>query len=178
MVFVKKKQKVDIIIALFLILIGVILLLLPLFDFNDVRLLITIVFSLYTILNGLQFIITKESKDFEGLYSALASLVVLFINIFFDVIEKPKSLALLLLLWISLMAIVKLKKTDYYHDRKDRMWKLRIFNLGLFILTGFLTSINLAYSSDVQIIVIGFFMLIHGILELVDPITKILISRN
>ena len=67
---------------------------------------------------------------------------------------------------------------DYYHDKKDRMWKIRLLNLGLFIITGILTCINLAHISTVQVLVIGFFMLIHGILELLDPIVKTLIAHS
>lgn len=174
----KKKQKVDMIISFFLILIGIVLLVLPLFNINDLKWLFTGVFSLYTILNAVQFILTKESKDYEGLHTALVSIFVLILNFVFDVSENPKHIAMLLMLWITLMSIVKLKKTDYYHDRHDRMWKVRAFNLGLFILVGLLTSINLSYSSSVQVIVIGYFMLIHGILELLDPLTKTLISHS
>lgn len=173
----KKKQKIDLIIALCLILIGITLLILPLFNITDIKWLSTIVFSLYTILNALQFILTKKSKDYEGLHSALASLIILIASLIWNPSESPRNLAMLLMAWIILMSVVKLKKTDYYHDRKDRMWKFRLFNLGLFIIAGILASINLAYSSDVQIIVLGFFMLIHGILELFDPITKYLIAR-
>jgi uncharacterized membrane protein HdeD (DUF308 family) len=76
------------------------------------------------------------------------------------------------------MSLAKLKKMDYYHDKNDRMWKIRFINLGLFIIAGILTSINLAYVSTVQVLVIGFFMLIHGILELFDPIVKTLIAHS
>lgn len=174
----KTKQKVDLSIALCLIFIGIILLIMPLIKITNIKWLSTIVFSLYTVLNFIQFILTRKSKDYEGLYSAVASLIVLIINIFLNPSNSPRSLAMLLMLWITLMSLAKLIKTDYYHDRRDRMWKFRIFNLILFILSGILTSINLSYSREVQIIVIGFFMLIHGILELFDPITKYLIAHS
>lgn len=75
------------------------------------------------------------------------------------------------------MALVKLKKVDYYHDRKDRMWKLKLLTLILFILTGIATSISLAYTSNVQTLIIGFFMVTHAILEMFEPIVKTLISH-
>ncbi len=174
----KKKQKVDIGIALCLVLIGVILLILPLFKIDNIKYLNTIIFFLYTILNIIQFILTKESKDYESLHSAIASLIALIANFFLDTNNSPQKLAMLLMTWIILMSLTKLKKMDYYHDRKDRMWKLKAFNLGLFILSGFLASINLSYSGEVKLIVIGFFMLIHGILELFEPVTKTLINHS
>jgi len=174
----KKKQKVDMAIALCLILIGIILLIIPLFKINNIKYLNTFIFALYTILNALQFLFTKESKDYESLHSAIASLIILIANMFIDTNNNPQKLAMLLMTWIILMSLAKLKKMDYYHDRKDRMWKLRAFNLGLFILSVFLASIHLSYSVEVKTIVIGFFMLIHGILELFDPITKILLTHD
>ena len=75
------------------------------------------------------------------------------------------------------MSLIKFKKVDYYHDRRDRMWKLRIFTLFLFIIAGIATSVNLAHTSSVQTIIIGFFMIIHGMLELFDPVVKTLISH-
>lgn len=174
----KKKQKIDMYIALFLIFIGVILLLMPILGVTNLKWLSIGIFSLYTVLNIIQFLLTKESKDYEGIHTAIASLIVLIASIIFNPQNSPRTLAMLLMIWIVLMSLTKLKKADYYHDRKDRMWKYSALNLGLFILSGILTSINLAYSNEVQIIILGFFMLIHGILELFEPITKTLIAHS
>ena len=174
----KPKQKVDMIIALCLIFIGIILLILPMFNITNIYYLLIFVFAAYTVLNLIQFLATRKSKDYEGLFSALASLFTLILNIIFALTNSPRTLALILMCWITLMSLAKLKKIDYYHDRQDRMWKIRVFNLLLFILAGILTSINLAYSNDVQVIVIGFFMFTHGILELFDPIVKTLIAHS
>lgn len=174
----KQKQKIDMVIALCLIFIGIILLILPMLCISNLYCLNIFIFSLYTILNLIQFIATRKSKDYEGLYSAIASLIILIINIVFNPTDSPRTLALLLMGWVTMMSLAKLKKMDYYHDRNDRMWKIRAFNLGFFILAGILTSINLAYSNEVQVIVLGFFMFIHGILELFDPIVKTLIAHS
>ena len=41
---------------------------------------------------------------------------------------------------------------------------------------GLLTSINLYYETSVQVVVLGFFFYTHGILELIDPLVKYLLS--
>ena len=87
-------------------------------------------------------------------------------------------MALTLFIWVILMSLIKLKKTDYYNDRKNKMWVLRLITLMLFMLTGLLATINLYYTADVQILVLGFFFYIHGILELVDPITNYLMQKK
>ena len=129
------------------------------------------------VLNLVQFILIRKSKDYEGVHTAFASLVVLILSIILKIGEAKVDLALCLMCWVILMSLTKLKKTDYYDDRHDKMWKLRILTLVLFILTGFLTAINLYYDKEVQLLVLGYFFLIHGILEIVDPITKYLISK-
>lgn len=169
-----KKQKVDLIVALFLIVCGSALLTFPLFHFVKVKLIFSLILSIYGILNFVQFWLTKESKDYEGLLTAIASFITLLVVLKLDIDKTPWYLAISLFIWIIMMSIIKLKKADYYNDRHDKLWILRIVTLILFILTGLLTTINLYYSSDVQILVLGFFYLIHGILELTDPLTNYL----
>jgi len=174
----KFKQKVDTTIAVLLILIGIVLLILPIFNITNIKYLSIGIFTLYTVLNLIQYILTRKSKDYEGLHSAIGSALILIASIIFNPESQPKTLAMLLITWILFMALAKLKKMDYYHDKKDRMWKIRFLNLGLFIITGILTCINLAHPNAVQVLIIGYFMLTHGILELLDPIVKTLIAHS
>jgi uncharacterized membrane protein HdeD (DUF308 family) len=174
----KYKQKIDIIVALFLVLFGSIILVLPLFNITNIKAIGIIIFSIYTVLNIAQYILTYKSKDIEGVISAIASVVALIVTIVTKPQNDPRTLAMILMTWVIIMSIAKLHKADYYHDRRDRMWKVRVLNLGIFIIAGILTSINLAYTGEVQIIVVGFFLFIHGIVELFDPVTKYLIAHS
>ena len=89
---------------------------------------------------------------------------------YLDINKVPWYLALCLLIWIILLSLIKLKKGDYYNDRKNKMWIFEVICLVLFILTGLLTTMNLYYENDIQVLVLGYFFLIHGLLELFDPI--------
>ena len=172
----KIKQKVDIVIDSFLVVIGMLIIVLAKLNYNDVKLLFIGTMISYAVLNLLQFLLTRKSKDYEGLYTFIASMVVGIVGIYFS-FDKENVLSVSIMSWVTMMAVIKFIKTDYYNDRRDRMWKLRVVTLVLFMLVGILTSISLNYSTNVQVLVIGFFFLIHGILELVDPITKYLLSR-
>ena len=169
-----KKQKVELIIATFLIITGSLLLIFPLFHFIKVKLIFTSVLGIYAILNFIKFLFVKQTKDYEGLFATLASLIVIILASFLDIESIPWYLALTLFIWIIFMSLIKLKKADYYNDRKNKAWILEIITLILFILSGLLTTINLYYENDIQILVLGYFYLIHGILELVDPIALFL----
>lgn len=174
----KYKQKVDLFIAIFLIIIGGSLLLLPLFKISDIKLVFIIVMSLYSTANLIQFLLTKKSKDYEGLYTCLISVLALTASFFLDISEKPVNLAMILMIWITIMSVIKLKKGDYYDDRNNKMWKLRIVSLALFMVIGFLTSINLYYEEYIRIIVLGYFFFIHGVLELTDPVVNYLLQKE
>lgn len=174
----KEKQKVDVSVALILILNAIVILLMPLLNLNNMKMICIISFTIISIINLIQYVLTKESKDYEGLYTFIASVITLIMFSTLDIENSPKMLAISLMAWVSMMSAIKLKKADYYHDRKDRMWKLKIFCLLLFIISGLLTSINLAYESSVQIIIIGFFLLIHGIIEFIEPVVKTLIKHS
>lgn len=173
-----RKQIVDLTIAIFLILCGTVLLIFPLVNFVNVKIIFMSVLGFYGIMNLIQFLLTKKEKDFEGLLTTIASIIVIIVAWKLNINEVPWYLAIALFVWIILMSLIKLKKADYYNDRKNSIWILKIVTLIVFILIGLLSTINLYYSSEVQIIVLGFFFLLHGVLELLDPLTIYLVEKK
>ena len=174
----KRKQIVDLITAVTLIIVGSILLIFPLLKIVNVKYIFMGVLSFYGVMNLIQYLLTTKSKDYEGLFTMIASIITLVILGLVSIEKNPLNLALTLFVWITLMSLIKLKKCDYYHDRHKKIYILRIITLILFVLTGLLCTINLYYEPQVQVLVLGFFYFIHGILELVDPITNYLISER
>ncbi len=173
-----KKVLVDLITAVFLIIMGCVVLVLPIMGVMNVKTVFITVLALYGIINLVQFILTFKDKDYEGLFTVIASVITILIALFTDFKSAPLNLAMTLFVWISFMSLIKLKKIDYYHDRKKKIWLLRMITLVLFILSGLLSVMNLYYETQVQILTLGFFFFIHGILELVDPITNYLLEKK
>ena len=173
----KRKQIIDLITAIILIVLGSIILLFPLLKIVNVKYIFMGVLSFYGIMNLLKFILTNEAKDYEGLFTCIVSMVTLILVGLIDT-NIPLNSALTLFVWITMMSLVKLKKCDYYHDRHKEIYILKIITLVLFILSGLLCTINLYYEKSVQILVLGFFYFINGILEAIDPITYYLIEKQ
>lgn len=169
------KQKVDMTNSIFMMLIGMIIITISAFYDLKLELIIPITFGLYTVSNTIRFILNRKSKDYDGLHTALASIVSLIVAIVIGM-TTPKKLFIVLMVWTILISLTKLKKADYYHDRRDRMWKLRLFTLITFIITSIITSINLANTNIA--LIIGFYFLINGLLETFDPIAKTLIKHG
>ena len=123
----KQKQQVDFTIAMILLFIGIVLTILPILITIKVSIIIRLLFALYAIINLVQYILTRKDKDYEGLHTFIISTITVILTFFFDVEKSPNTLAMIMMFWITLMSLTKFKKVDYYHDRRDRMWKLRVF---------------------------------------------------
>ena len=171
----RKKELIDLITGISLMLIAAIVLLLPSFKVNDLSFILKMIFGFYALIKFVQFILIMKDKDYESLFTSIVSLVSL-ISLF--IIElSNKHLILVLMIWMGLMCLVKLKKADFYQERKNKMWILRLFILFTFLTTGLLTGMNLYYESSVQTIIIGFFFFINGILDIIDPLALYLMEK-
>ena len=173
----KTKQFVDIFIESILLVLGLLIIILGIFGYSNIKVMFVSALFIYAIFNLLQFILTRKSKDMEGLYTFLASILVAVADIYFP-FNNNIILGASIMIWALFMSIIKLIKADYYNDRRDRMWKFKLVTLGLYMVISILTSIALNYSNNVQVLVIGYYFLINGILELSEPITKYLIRKQ
>ena len=167
-----KKYKLEIMVALISILTGAIALFLPFVGVSDCKTVLIVSFGLMTLVSALLYINKPKDKDYESLYTFIVSLIMLIVTFIIKI--GPLNLALMLLLYVMFLSLIRLKKADFYHDRRNRMWQVNIVTLAILILTGILTSINLYYQSEVQILMFGYFFLINGILELIDPLVLFL----
>lgn len=171
----KKKELVDFIVGLLLMFLAVIIILLPTFKITNIKIVLLTIFGFYTIFKIVSFILIYKEKDYESLFTSLVSGSSLIAT---NLIElTTKNIALILMIWMGLMSLIKLKKADFYHDRENKMWILRLLILFIFIASGLLTSINLFYDNSVQILLIGYFFLVNSILDTISPLIEY-ISRG
>ena len=173
-----RRTLVEFVVGWILVLIGGLIMVLPLFNIISVKKVFILVISLYSIIHLIKNFLILESKEYSGFSTSLACVAVLIILLFKDINDNPLNLALILFIWIILMSLIKLKESDYYHDHKNRLWELNIVNLILFIFTGILTTVNLYCTPDIQILVLGFFFLVNGILDLMDPLVAYVINKQ
>lgn len=173
-----RKTLIEFIFSWFLIIMGGVLTTLPLFKTIEIEKIFILILVLYGLINLIKNILTIVSKDYSGFYIAFACLVAIILAINLNIEDSPWNLALTLFIWIIIMSLIKLKKSDYYHDRKNKLWKLNVIHLILFIICGVLTTLNLNYDTEIQLLVLGFFFLINGILEMMNPICAYLLEKN
>lgn len=174
----KKRVLVEFIVAWILIVFAIVIAILPIFNVRNVKNVFLIIISSYGIIHLFKNIFILQSKEYSGFSTAGASAAVLISMLFLDINDSPWNLTLILFIWIILMSLIKLKESDYYHDRKNKIWLLNIVNLIIFIVSGLVTSVSLYYTQDIQILILGFFFLINGILELMDPLAQYIMEKK
>ena len=172
----KTKQKIDMCIEASLLLLGLVMIVFGIFSYSNIKVMFVSALFIYAIFNLVQYVLTRKSKDMEGLYTGLSSIIIGIIDIYVP-FNNNIVLPMSIMGWAMFMSVIKLIKADYYNDRKDKTWKFKIATLVLFMVVSILTSIALNYNSNVQVLIIGYYFLINGILELSEVIVKYLIGK-
>ena len=172
----KKKQIVDLVTNISLLILACVILLFPSFKITDIKLVLGLIFGFYTLFKLTSFILIIKEHDYENLFTSIVSLGC-FIAIFYLELTT-KNIALILLIWLGLMSLVKLKKADFYHDKQNKMWLMRLFILFSFIAINLILCLNLMYEKEVQILIIGFYFLINSLLDTIDPLVSYLMESK
>ena len=149
-----------------IILLGSCFLLFPLFHITDITLVFRIFLSVFTLISLIGFGAQYKNKEYSSFLIFLVSIVLLILSFLVSLTEQPKILALSLLIWILFVSLAKVKRADFFHDRKSKIWCLEISLLFLFFLNGIFTCINFAFSETTTVLNFGYFTFLYGVLEI------------
>ncbi len=176
---VKLRDKTNIIISFILTLMGMLMLGVSFLEFMAPNTLLYVVFSIYALIKIIEVIIVKvKDNDYEDISTAIACALAAISGFKYINYDPPMVLSITLASWVGIMSIIKLIKLDYYHDRENGMFYVNLVTFSMFLLLGLLTSINLYFNETVQILMLGFFFVINGLLNLAEDAIRILVSRN
>ena len=176
---IKLRDKTNIIVSFVLVFIGIAMLILPFLGFMEPNVLLYVVFSIYALVKIIEVIIVKSKNgDYEDIFTAIACALAAVSGFKFINYDPVKVLSITLASWVGIMSIIKLIKLDYYHDRENGMFYVNLVSFSMFLLLGLLTSINLYFNETVQILMLGFFFVINGLLNLAEDGIRILVARN
>lgn len=170
------KNILNIVISIILIFLGIFLLIFPWFGESSPNKLLYLLFVIYGGIKIIEYILTRNDKDYEDLYTGIACVLAATSGFKFASYSTPMVLSITLASWVGIMSIIKLIKLDYYHDRQNKMLYVNLITFSLFLLLGLLTSINLYYEVTVQTLMLGFFFVVNGILNLAEDGIRILID--
>ncbi len=174
-----KKYQISQFICFFIIFcLGAALMIYPSLGFKNINQLFFLIMLIYGFLSYVLYMLIRRKDDYEYLYISLASVIIAMIEVFLPKENVNLVLSLSLVGWMSLVAIIKLIKVDYYHDRNDILWFVRSITFVLFLIIGTLTAVNLYYNIEVQSLMLGFFLISVSILEVFDPVADFLVNHK
>ena len=103
----KAKQKIDVISAFLLLIVGIGFILVPKFiEITNVKTLCVVVFSLFAIINIIKYFINRETNDIEGLATFFANFISILTTLFIKTDNTPMDLSIILMIWILMISIL------------------------------------------------------------------------
>lgn len=163
-----KKERMSLDLSFISLLLGVFILVCPILRIMDLTFILRLFYGSYAIVSLIQFVINKDKKEYSNLFEFMVSMLLLIVSFIWNLVGTSKVFALSLLAWIICNVFIKLKKADYYNDRHSRIWIMEISFLGLFLLSGVLTCLNLVFEGTAAMLSFGYFTLISGIFKVLD----------
>ena len=141
-----------------ILLFGCFFLLLPLFHISDITLVFGLFLAMFTIISLVMFVGQYKNKEYSSFFVFLISIILLIGSFLFPLTSQPKTLALSLLVWILFVSLAKIKRADFFHDRKSKIWCLEISLFFLFFLNGICTCLNFAFTEITSVLSFGYFI--------------------
>ena len=164
-IYKNKESKNGVIYSGILLLLGIVFLLNKFINLSF-EVMFMIFLGVYGIVSLLKFFTYKDKKDYSNIYSFAVSLVLLIASL----ISKMDGFNKIIYLFIFslVIALVKLKKADFYHDRKSKVWSIEVLSLIVFLINSFICGVNLLYYNNA--LVFAYYVFILSIIEISDAL--------
>ncbi|MCR5483860.1 MAG: hypothetical protein K6E99_05605, partial [Bacilli bacterium] len=133
---------------------------------------VIIMLGVYALLNLVKFIVINY-KTYEKVYLCLGSCAIAILNVILSAfIDATTVFTMCIMLFTLVVTGVKLFAVDYYYQRKDSYWYIITMLLIIFLCVGLVISTALLNHPDIQVVSLGFFIIIIAILDAVDTSIK------
>ena len=137
---------------------------------------VIVMLSLYALANLIKFIVINY-KTYEKVYLCLGSCAIAILNVILGAFIEPTVVFTMSIMLFTLVVTgVKLFAVDYYYQRKDAYWYVVTMLLTIFLIVGLVVSIALMNNPDIQVVSLGFFIIIIAILDAVDTSIKCMLK--
>jgi hypothetical protein len=137
---------------------------------------VIVLLSLYALANLVKFIVINY-KTYEKVYLCLGSCAIAILNVILNAfMDATTVFTMSIMLFTLVVTGVKLFAVDYYYQRKDAYWYILTMLLVIFLSVGLVISIALLNNPDIQVISLGFFIIIIAILDAVDTSIKCMLK--
>lgn len=169
----KTKNVVLIITSILVLLIGVSFFFNKYITFLDGREIFYIVMLLYFGCEFTNYLLTRKETGMHSLYISLACMIASVSGLKY--MNEPSNMVLSITLagWMIIMVIIKLIRIEDLRNKMNYSVFINIFSLSLFILLGFLSITNLYKGISNECLMLGFFFVANGILNIIETLGNI-----
>ena len=137
---------------------------------------VIIMLGVYALLNLVKFIVINY-KTYEKVYLCLGSCAIAILNVILNAfMDATTVFTMCIMLFTLVVTGVKLFAVDYYYQRKDSYWYIITMLLIIFLCVGLVISTALLNHPDIQVVSLGFFIIIIAILDAVDTSIKCMLK--
>ncbi len=167
----KKEKFIENIMGSFLILLyAYFMLSIGLTSHLNLQYMVSLFYLLYGLVHVAEFAFHRKEKEYSDILLGILGFVFAGLMFFSKILETTKYLALVLLFFALIYSLIKLKKADYHHDRRSKLWLIFVASLVLFFFSNLLICINLSYNDEIRMILFGFYFQIIGIFEMYEAL--------
>lgn len=119
------------------------------------------------------YLLTRNLTGMNSLYISLSCLIASVSGLKY--MNEPSNMVLSITLagWMIIMVIIKLIKIEELRDKMNYSIFINIFTMSLFILLGFLVITNLYIGISNECLMLGFFFVTNGILNIIETLGNI-----
>ena len=153
----------------FILVLGGFFLLSSLWAFSDFLMCFRLFFGVYGVAELLKYFERNKGGDYTNAFGFFISFILLMLT-FILPISSNMNISIIFIVFLAVLSLTRLKRADYYHDRKNKLWMVEIFLLIIYVLAGILTSIQFANTGEIQILILGYFTFICGTLEVAESL--------
>lgn len=177
MKFEKKDFVTDLAIGILIFVMGMALLI-SFKQINDIKQIFFVIMISIGLLKFVQYICVREleKRNYESLFWTISCVLGGASALVFKSYNTNYVIAITLLVWTSIIALVKLIAIDKMVENNDEGWKIKIFDFIVFILISIVCCINLFYKVNARVIILGFYFCLLGITELLYPFVGLVVQ--
>lgn len=137
-----------------------------------------IILLLYFGLDFTNYLLTRKESGLNTLYKALVSMIASFAGLKYASSSSNIVLSVVLGGWSFAMLVIKLIRIEELRDKNDYSIFVNLFCMSLFILLCFLTITNLYLNISNKVMILGFFFVVNGIINIVEVLGNIMIKND
>ncbi len=174
----KSRDIVLIISAIILLFVGVFFFLEKYINFVEGNQIFYVVMLIYFGIEFINYILTKKSTGMNSLYISLVSLIASVSGLLYGKTSTSTVISITLGSWVVAMIVIKLIRIEELRSKLNPIVFINLFTLSMFILLSFLAVVNIYKEITNVCLMMGFFYIVYGILNLIENIAFIKLIKE